>query len=352
MISYKLFEYGEPLRRVESDLPEVGENEILLRVKAAGVCHSDLHIRHGAYDLGNGRQLSMADRGLPLPLTLGHEIAGTAVQIGAKVSGIELGHNYLVYPWQGCGSCAMCTSGHENLCPTANRSIGVYQQGGYSDHVLITNARYLINIGDMEPAEAAPYACSGVTTYAAMRKFDAEIFRRETLVVYGGGGLGLMAVRIAKAMGCPGVVVVDPDVRKRDAALDAGASAFISASGQDAAESIRTGAGGRVYMILDCVGSSDTVEQGLGLLAKGGMLVQVGLFGGHVDVPTPSMPLGVKGYQGSYVGSIDETKALIALVRDKKIPQIPTTILKLEDANEALETLEQGNAVGRQVLVP
>ncbi|NYT84174.1 alcohol dehydrogenase [Pollutimonas harenae] len=352
MISYKLFEYGKPLQRVESDLPEVGENEILLRVKAAGVCHSDLHIRHGAYDLGNGRQLSMADRGLPLPLTLGHEIAGTVVQTGAKVTNIELGRNYLVYPWQGCGTCAMCTAGHENLCPTANRSMGVYQQGGYSDHVLVTDARYLIDIGDMDPTEAAPYACSGVTTYSAMRKFDADIFRRETLVIYGGGGLGLMAVRIAKALDCPRIVVVDPDVRKRDAALDAGASTFISANGQSSAEDIRAAAGGRVYMILDCVGSSETVEQGLSLLAKGGKLVQVGLFGGHVDVPTPSMPLGVKGYQGSYVGSIDETKALIALVRDKQIPQIPTTTRKLEEANEALENLANGSAVGRQVLVP
>lgn len=352
MISYKLFGYGESLQRVESDLPEVGENGILLQVKAAGVCHSDLHIRHGSYDLGNGRQLSMADRGLPLPLTLGHEIAGTVIQTGTKVTGIELGRNYLVYPWQGCGSCPMCTSGHENLCPTSNRSMGVYQQGGYSDHVLVTDARYLIDIGDMQPAEAAPYACSGVTTYSAMRKFDAVIFRRESLVVYGGGGLGLMAVSIAKAMGCPRIVVVDPDVRKREAALNAGASTFISTSGQDAAEQIRTGAGGRVYMILDCVGSSDTVKQGLDLLAKGGKLVQVGLFGGHVDVPTPSMPLGVKGYQGSYVGSIDDTKELIALVRDKKIPQIPTTLRKLEEANEALESLEKGNTVGRQVLVP
>ena len=352
MISYQLFEYGEPLRRVESPLPEVGEQAILLQVKAAGVCHSDLHICHGSYDLGNGRQLKMADRGLPLPLTLGHEIAGTVVQVGARVQGIQVGRNYLVYPWQGCGACVMCNEGHENLCAHANRSMGVYQAGGYSDHVLVTDARYLIDIGDMDPAEAAPYACSGVTTYSAMRKFDAALFSRESLVIYGGGGLGLMAVRLAKAMGCPSIVVVEPNVRKRDLALQAGASAFVSTMGAAAADEIRAAAGGRVYMILDCVGSSETVEQGLGLLAKGGKLVQVGLFGGHVDVPTPSMPLGVKGYQGSYVGSIEETKALIALVRDQHVPQIPTTIRRLGEANEALEALADGTALGRQVLVP
>ena len=138
MISYEVQEFGAPLVRAERPTPTPAGDQVLVRVDAAGVCHSDLHIWHGSYDLGNGKTLNMADRGLKLPVTLGHEIAGEVVAVGPDAKGVKVGQKYVVYPWLGCGECKVCKRGDENLC-LAGRSLGVYQPGGYSDHVLASS---------------------------------------------------------------------------------------------------------------------------------------------------------------------------------------------------------------------
>ncbi|HRP22154.1 MAG TPA: alcohol dehydrogenase catalytic domain-containing protein, partial [Alicycliphilus sp.] len=136
MISYDVTECGQPLVRNERATPRPVGEQVLVRVEAAGVCHSDLHIWHGSYDLGHGKKLSMVDRGLKLPLTMGHEIAGEVVAVGDAVQGVTVGKRYLVFPWHGCGECSVCRRGDENLC-LAGRSMGVFQPGGYADHVLV-----------------------------------------------------------------------------------------------------------------------------------------------------------------------------------------------------------------------
>jgi len=351
MISYEVQEFGAPLVRAEHPTPTPRDDEVLVRVLAAGVCHSDLHIWHGAYDLGHGKKLNMADRGLKLPVTLGHEIAGEVVAVGPKVKDVRIGQKYVVFPWVGCGKCKVCERGDENLC-LAGRSLGVYQPGGYADHVLVPHAHHLVEIGDLKPEHAAPYACSGLTTYSALKKFAPRVFKGETLVLFGAGGLGLMAILIAKALGGAGVVVIEPDAGKREAALKAGAQAAFDPKAADCADAVRRAAGGAVWMVLDCVGSSQTVEQGIGLLTKGGHLVQIGLFGGHVDLPTPSQALRAITYQGTYVGNLRELKELIQLVRDNNMPPVPTTCMHFSRAFSALLDLEQGKAIGRQILTP
>src|SRR5689334_18680050 len=198
MISYDVVKFGAPLQRTEKPTPTPSGSEVLCRVLAAGVCHSDIHIRSGEYDLGGGKKLDMGARGLKLPVTLGHETVGEVVAVGPSAKGVAVGDTRLVFPWIGCGACAVCARGAENLC-VKPRSLGVFLPGGYADHIVVPHPRYLLEIGDLKPEQAAPYACSGVTTYSALRKIDQTVLEREPIVIFGAGGLGLMCLTILKA---------------------------------------------------------------------------------------------------------------------------------------------------------
>ncbi|MEN4920989.1 alcohol dehydrogenase catalytic domain-containing protein, partial [Achromobacter spanius] len=235
MISYQVTAFGEPLARAERPTPAPAGGQVLLRVLAAGVCHTDIHTWEGGYDLGGGKRLSMAQRGVSLPLTLGHETVGEVVAAGPDAPpDIRPGQRRLVYPWIGCGDCKVCRRGRENLCASP-RFLGIFRPGGYSDHIMVPDARYLVDIGDLRPEQAAPYACSGLTTYSAIRKIPPEVLAEEAVVVIGAGGLGLMCVTLLKALGCPTVVVLESDGVRRGAALAAGAHAAIDATAADAA---------------------------------------------------------------------------------------------------------------------
>src|SRR5690606_32403092 len=268
--------FGRSLERIERPTPAPGGTEVLLRVAAAGVCHTDLHTWEGAYDLGGGKRLSMQERGVCLPLTLGHAIVGEVLAAGPEATGIEPGQMRLVYPWIGCGACSLCQRGRESMCP-APRFLGIFRAGGYSDHVVVPDPRYLVDIGTLAPEQAAPYACSGLTTYSAIKKIDPFVLANETVVVIGAGGVGLMGITLLRALGCPTVGVIETDARRRRAALAAGATWAVDGATPDALEQVGRAADRGVWAVLDCVGSAATVAQGLAMLTKGGQLILVGL---------------------------------------------------------------------------
>ncbi len=351
MISYEVREFGAPLAYAERPAPVPQGGEVLLKVLAAGVCHTDIHTWHGFYDLGGGKRLTMGDRGVTLPLTLGHEVVGEVVALGPTASGAIIGQRSLVYPWIGCGACKVCRRGKEQLCPTP-RFLGIFRAGGYSDHVLVPEAKHLVDIGNILPEHAAPYACSGLTTFSAIKKIDPDVLRDEKIVVIGAGGLGLMCVTLLRALGSAGVIVAETNAARRAAAIQAGAIEAIDPTVGDAASAIRRAAGGSVWAVIDCVGSAHTVQMALDLLVKGGQLIQVGLFGGEIALSTPIIPIRALSIQGSYVGSIAELQELMALVRTQRIPPIPTTCRHLHEAEAALNELEQGKVTGRLVLQP
>jgi D-arabinose 1-dehydrogenase-like Zn-dependent alcohol dehydrogenase len=350
MRSYDVADFGAPLKLFERPTPEPKGAEILVRVLAAGVCHSDLHIWEGHYDLGGGKRLNVAERGVKLPLTMGHESVGEVVALGPEAEGVKIGDRRLVFPWIGCGSCPVCARGEEQLC-TQPRFLGIYRAGGYADHLLVPHARYLLDIGGLSPAEAAPYACSGLTTYGALKKV-AEFIEREPIVVIGAGGLGLMCLTLLKAMGGKGAVVVDIDEKKREAAMQAGALATVDGAAPDAAGQIAKALGGPAWAVIDYVGAASTARLGVDCLAKGGKLVIVGLFGGELAVSLPLIPMRAMTIQGSYVGSLAEMRELLALVGRARPATIPIGPRKLEEANAALDDLRSGRLVGRAVLVP
>jgi D-arabinose 1-dehydrogenase-like Zn-dependent alcohol dehydrogenase len=331
--------------------PEPKGAEVLLKVMAAGVCHSDIHIWDGYYELGSGKRLQLLERGIKLPLTMGHENVGRVVAVGPDATGVKVGEVKLAHPWMGCGECAVCRRGEENLCAKP-RNLGVFSNGGYATHMMVPHPRYLFDIGDLSPALAAPLACSGITTFSALKKVGDAVLKSEPVVVIGAGGLGLMAIELHKAMGGKGVIAVDIDPVKRDAAKKAGAVAAIDGAAADAARQIVDATHGGAWAVIDLVGSSATAKLGLDALIKGGKLIIVGLFGGEVTVPTPFFPMRAMTVQGSYVGSLPEMAELLALVRQKGAPAIPIRTRPLEDANDALNDLKAGKIVGRVVLTP
>lgn len=349
--SYQVQAFGAPLAYRKQPTPEPEGSQVLLRVLAAGVCHTDLHTWQGWYDLGGGQRMSVKDRGVSLPLTLGHEIVGEVVAAGPDAELRSTGRPVLVYPWIGCGGCKLCLRGKEQLCPSP-RYLGIFRDGGYADHVLLPHPRYLVDIGDLPAHQAAPFACSGLTAYSAIRKIDSQTLNEEPIVVIGAGGLGLMAVTLLGAMNGAGAVVVEPDASRRAAALVAGAVAVIDPAQPNAADQIRESCGGAVWAVIDCVGSSQTAQLGLDLLAKGGQLVQTGLFGGRVEVPTPVLTLRSISWQGSFVGSLPELRELLDLVRQRQPAMVPTCCRPLRLAHESLADLHEGRVVGRLILQP
>ena len=351
MKSYRLTAFKNPLEPSSGPLPEPKGREVLLKVSASGICHSDIHIWEGGYNIGNGRMYSVMDKGgVALPLTLGHEIAGVALKTGPESAPLALGRQYLIFPWMGCGQCATCQAGDEHLC-NKSRSLGIYQDGGFADHILIPDARYLLDLDGLDPVTTAPYACSGLTAFSALKK-AGDVIYNEPIAVIGAGGLGLMSIGLLKAMGGKGAVLVDIDEEKRKAAVAAGAIAAVDGKAGDASAQIARAAGVRPRFVVDFVGSEASAALAFNAVAKGGKIVMVGLFGGAAPWSLPMIPLKAVTIQGSYVGNFAELQELVKLVRGKQIPPIPIMRAPLEQADQMLGSLREGKVVGRVVLTP
>jgi propanol-preferring alcohol dehydrogenase len=349
MRSFDVCQCGAPLQAIDRDIPQPQGTEVLLKILAAGVCHSDLHIWDGYYEIGGGKKLMLADRGIKLPLTMGHENVGEVVAVGPDVKGVKVGDVRLVNPWMGCGECKVCLRGDENLCLKSS-NLGVFSNGGYSTHLLIRSPRHLFDIGKLSPADAAPLACSGVTAFSALKKVPT--LQDEAVVIIGAGGVGLMGVTLAKKMGAKDVIVVDIDPAKRDAALKAGATKAVDGAAADAVAQIQAATGGGAWGTVDFVGSGATVNLAVNSTIKGGTVVVVGLYGGDVTVPTPYLPLRALTLRGSYVGSQSDMAELLDLVKRTGMPPVPIKTRPLEEVNATLNDLRAGKIVGRVVLTP
>jgi len=348
MRSYQVCQCGSPLQRSEGEAPTPQGTQVLLKVLAAGVCHSDLHIWDGYYEIGGGKQLNLVDRGIKLPLTMGHENVGEVIAVGPEATGVKVGDIRLANPWIGCGECAACRRNEENLC-VKPRFLGVFSQGGYSTHLVVPHARHLFDIGSLSPQQAAPLACSGVTAYAALKKVQATL-ATDPVVVIGAGGVGMMGIALARMMGAQQVIAVDIDPLKREAALKAGATLAIDGGASDAVALIQQATGGGSVATLDFVGSGPTVDLAIAAAIKGGSVVVVGLYGGAITLPTPYLPMRALTLRGSYVGSHSELAELLALVNQQGLPAVPISTRPLDEVSTALADLRAGRVIGRVVL--
>lgn len=348
MKSWQFRDYGIPLELVESKTPAPTGTEVVLRTLGCGVCHSDIHVWEGQYDLGHDKKLDVRS-GRPLPFTLGHEIAGEVVALGPDARGIEVGARVVAYPWIGCGDCDICARDGEHLC-FRPRALGTFRDGGFADTVLVPHPRYLFDYGDVPTDLACTYACSGLTAYSALKKVGNH--PGSCTVIMGAGGVGLAAVAVAKATSQRAVGVVDIDAAKLAAATALGADWAVDASAPDAAKELKRLSGGPLYAVVDCVGAGSTAALGLKTLTRSGTLVVVGMLGGALDVALPLLPLKNLTIRGSYLGSLEEMNELMALVRTGKVKPIPRATRSLADAQRTLDDLAAGTIVGRVVLTP
>ena len=348
MTSYQLAAFGEPLVRVEGPVPEPQGSEVVLRVLACGVCHSDLHLAEGYFELGAGKRMDLA-AALRLPRTLGHEIAGEVVAAGPDAE-VPIGARRVVFPWIGCGACATCRAGNEHVCARP-QALGANRDGGFSDHVVVPHARYLLDFGDLPVELAATYACSGLTAYGALRK-AAPVSAAEPLLIVGAGGVGEAAIRLTRILFRAGAVVADLDERKRANALDAGAASAVDPREPGTRKALLTQTDGGFAAAIDFAGSTASAEFALSVLRKGGKLIVVGLYGGTLELALPLVPLRALTIAGSYVGSLKELRELLALAQHGAGPRIHYERRPLDEAQAALDALRGGGVIGRTVLAP
>jgi propanol-preferring alcohol dehydrogenase len=348
MRAWAVVENGKPLQEIELPTPEPTGTQVLLETTYCGVCHSDLHIWDGEYDLGGGKKMNMKDRGVVLPLAMGHEIVGRVVKLGPDATGVKVGDIRIVFPWVGCGTCKQCLAEEDNMCLTS-KALGVYQNGGYGTHVVAPHPRHLVDPGTLNPAVAATYACSGITVYSAIKKV-MPLPADEPIVVVGAGGLGLNAIEVLKAIGHKNIIVVDINPVKRQAALDAGATKVVDGSGEGTTARIIEAAGGAVGAIIDLVNGTATARFAFDALRKGGKLIQVGLFGGELSLPLPIMAMRALTVQGSYVGNPKELRELVALAQAGTLSALPVEEVPQSSADAALMRLRDGKVTGRLVL--
>ena len=351
MKAARIVKLNEPLQVQELQTPTPKGTQILVKVQSVGVCHSDVHVWEGYYEGIGGQPLKTTDRGVKYPLTPGHEIAGIVDGLGEQVEGFSKNEKVLVYPWIGEGMCPACRIGEENLCDKP-RSLGVYTDGGYAQYVLVPSYKYLVKIGDdMDTDTSAPLACAGLTSYGAVK--NANLKPDENVVIVGTGGLGLMAIQLAKAVTGAKIIAMDIDDQKLDVAKKNGADITINSKKEDPVKAImeltdKLGADA----VIDFVNASKTVETDMQFLRRRARLVLVGLFGGELKLSLVTMPTRAYRLIGSYTGTLSDLIELVSLAERGVIKPVVSNRFTLDQATEALTMLTKGKIIGRGVINP
>lgn len=340
---------GAPLERIDIPDRDPQGTEVVLAVTHGGVCHSDLHFWKGSYNMGGGKVMLLAERGVKLPRAPGHEIVGRVTKVGPQASGVAIGDLRIVFPWLGCGVCQRCQDGEDNLCDKPS-AIGVMHHGGFGEQVVVPHAKFLVDPGDIDPAFAATLACSGITVYSAIKKI-MPLAADAPVVLIGAGGLGLAAISMLKALGHQNIVSVDTHADQRAAALEMGATKVVDGSLKDVSALLMEATGGPVQAVIDFVNVSATGQLGLDSLGKGGKLILIGVAGGELVISLAGMVFKPRTVQGSATGTVGDLRAVVALAQSGKLKPIPLTILPKDAANSALHMLENGQVRGRIVLV-
>lgn len=320
MRAIRLIQPGMPLALVDLPDPTPGPGQAVVEVLACGICHSDLHAAAGDYPT-------------TLPVTLGHEVAAHHAGLG----------NVLVYaPW-GCrqSDCVPCSTGNEMICPRSSEA-GLIADGGYADRMLVIDERYLVPIGDLDPAQAAPLACGGLTAYRAVgHTLDTlrNVAKPRALVI-GAGGLGQYAVQFLRILTDAEVVVVDAAESKRAQALALGASGVVAPGEVE----------GTFNAVLDFVGAEATLTTAAQHVARQGIVVLIGLYGGQIPFGLGLVPHEAR-FMTSIWGTLDQLGELIALAQEYPL-RTQVEVIGLDDVPAAHDRLARGDVSGRFVIDP
>jgi 2-desacetyl-2-hydroxyethyl bacteriochlorophyllide A dehydrogenase len=338
----RLVKPGQPVEMQEVPIPRIGARDVLVRIKAAGVCHSDVHYRAGVSPVH------------PLPLTLGHEVAGVVERVGAEVTTLDTGDRVCLHYMVTCGDCIYCSRGSEQFC-SSGKMLGKDRDGGYAEYISVP-ARSVFRLPDEIPFEhGAIMMCSSATSFHALRK--GRLQPGETVAVFGVGGLGMSAVQLAKALGALDVYAVDINPAKLEMADGFGAVP-VNAAGTDPVEEIKRSTGGRgVDVALELIGLPLTIQQAVKSLAVFGRAVVVGITDMPVEIATYE---DVMCKEAELIGSSDhlasELPMLIELARRGllDLSDVVSGTLPLDAGaiNEAMDRLERFGDDVRLVITP
>ena len=335
-----LREYHQPLELVERPEPEPrGSRDVVVRVGGAGVCATDLHAIDG----------EMEPAGLSPPIVLGHENAGWVHAVGDGVTAAKTGDAVLVYPAYSCGLCVSCRRGNDVFCER-HEFTGLTRDGGFADYVLVDERSLLPLPAGVEPVEVAPHADAGITAYHAVKKLVPRLEPGSTAAVIGIGGVGHIGLQLVRVLGAARVVAIDTDERRRALARELGADEVLGEQ-PDVADTVREWTNGvGADVVVDFVGTDETHAAALGMLARRGLFSIVG-FGGMVAYPSVAFVSGETAITGNLVGNWIDLWELLQL-HGRGAVTLRTETYPLEDVNEVLNKLREGEVTGRAVLIP
>lgn len=338
MIAARYYGPGQPLRVESAPVPIPARGETLVRVRAAGVCHTELQLLDGVLNLG------------VVPLTPGHEVVGEVVESRGPAT-VDSGQRVLLYYYAPCGVCRFCRGGTENLCPNAARQVGFSSDGGYAEYLVAPSSSLIALPNHLSDAEAAGLACGGATALHAARAI-ARVGPGETVVVYGVGGVGFYLVQICRLAGAR-VVAVGRTPEKLDLARQLGAFATVDAREVDplaAVHELTDGNGADV--VFDLVANAETMSICPRLLARRGRLVFTGYSEDHLDLNPLHLVLREIQVLGAVGNTLAELRQTVDLAARGELRGVVGPIFPLERANDALDALRRGRIVGRAVLIP
>ncbi len=329
---------GQPFRLEEVNRHEPGAGEVLVRVAASGMCHTELHFKSGLLDLGVE------------PVTMGHEVVGRIEAVGEDVSADRVEERVIIYYYLGCLECAYCRVGDEHLCPNLRAEYGFISDGGYAEYVTVP-ARNAVPLPAVIPdVEAAPIGC-GVTTAVHAAKL-AQPRVGEWVVIYGVGGVGFGLVQLSHAIGAR-TIAVGRSAAKLDKALELGAEVVVNAAEENAAERIRgitEDAGADV--VFECVGTQESMQEASAALGRRGRLVFVGYSPDSFSVHPIQLVVFEQKVMGAVGATLNELYEAVDLVERGVVHTIVDRTLPLEKFESGIDALERGELVGRAVLVP
>jgi len=333
-----LHEFRNPVVIEEVARPKPEHDEVLIEVKACGVCHSDLHVAHGDWP-----QFANI---VKKPLILGHEIAGRVVERGSSVRDLEAG-DHVGLPWihWSCGECELCREGNENLCPK-QKITGVTVDGGFAEFVKAPASHTVKIPASLTSTEAAPLFCAGVTVYRALRK--AEILANQRVAIFGVGGLGHIAVQVASGLGAE-VTAIDISDEKLAYAKSLGAGTTLNAASVDVAKELRRKGG--VHAALVTSAAKAAYDVAFKSLRPTGILLVVGLPADSICFPPIMMASGEIRVQASAVGTRSDLREVLSMAAEGKV-RCQVTARPLADVNKVLDELQKGRVAGRVVLIP
>jgi NAD+-dependent secondary alcohol dehydrogenase Adh1 len=339
MKAARLHRYGEPFTLEGVEEPRLsGPHDLVVRVAAAGLCRTDIHIIDGMLE----------PFGVRLPYTPGHETAGWVEQAGPEIRTVGPGDAVLVNPNDSCGRCRPCRLGLDTYCE-AIRMPGFTADGGFAEY-MVTSERGVVRMpAGVSPVDMAPHADAGLAAYRAVKKAAGTLGAGDSVAVLGAGGLGHIAIQLLKHLTPADVIAVDISEEALKLALELGADHAVP-GGQTAIDAVRDISGGGVRSVIDFVGEGDAPRQGIDMLRRGGSYYLVG-YGGAINVPTTTIVANELSIVGNLVGTHAELQELVCLAAAGKV-QLRARRYPLSDINRAVDDLRSGRLTGRAVLLP